>query len=47
MYRDITSNRVEGFFGHLKNLIKQNINLNLLLDRYIIEVVKELNACKK
>ena len=33
--------------NHLKNLIKQNINLNLLLDRYIIEVVKELNACKK
>ena len=22
MYRDITTNRVEGFFGHLKNLIK-------------------------
>ena len=21
MYRDITTNRVEGFFGHLKNMI--------------------------
>ena len=31
----------------LKSLIKQNINLNLLLDRYIIEVTKELDSCKK
>ena len=31
----------------LKGLIKQNINLNLLLDRYIIEVTKELEVCKK
>ena len=31
MYRDITSNRVEGFFGHLKNLIKhENLPLFLL-----------------
>lgn len=33
--------------NRLKNLIKQNINLNLLLDRYIIEVTKELSSCKK
>ena len=31
----------------LKVLIKQNINLNLLTDRYIIEVTKELMTCKK
>ena len=31
----------------LKNLIKQNINLNLLLDRYIIETTRELMLCKE
>ena len=31
----------------LKNLIKNNINLNLLIDRYIIEITEELNLCKK
>lgn len=31
----------------LKCLIKGNINLNLLLDRYIIEITKELELCKK
>lgn len=31
----------------LKTLIKQNINLNLLIDRYIIEISKELKLCKK
>ena len=31
----------------LKCLIKQNINLNLVLDRYIIELIEELNICKK
>ncbi len=31
----------------LKCLIKNNINLNLLLDRYIIEVTEELELCKK
>jgi len=31
----------------LKCLIKGNINLNLLLDRYIIEVAEELDLCKK
>ena len=31
----------------LKCLIKNNINLNLLLDRYIIEITEELNLCKK
>ena len=31
----------------LKCLIKGNINLNLLIDRYIIETVEELNLCKK
>jgi DNA polymerase-3 subunit delta' len=30
----------------LKKLIKQNINLNLLIDRYIIEVSKELEYAK-
>ena len=32
--------------NRLKSLIKQNINLNLLLDRYIIEVSEELKSCK-
>ena len=36
---DITNN--------LKCLIKNNINLNLLIDRYIIEVTRELILCKK
>ena len=31
----------------LKCLIKRNINLNLLLDRYIIELIEELDLCKK
>ena len=31
----------------LKCLIKSNINLNLLLDRYIIEITEELLLCKK
>ena len=31
----------------LKNLIKNNINLNLLIDRYIIEITEELDLCKK
>lgn len=31
----------------LKCLIKGNINLNLLLDRYIIEITEELGLCKK
>lgn len=31
----------------LRVLIKKNINLNLLIDRYIIEISKELNLCKK
>ena len=29
----------------LKQLVKKNININLLLDRYIIEVGKELEKC--
>ncbi len=29
----------------LKQLIKKNININLLLDRYIIEIGKELEKC--
>lgn len=33
--------------NNLKNLIKNNINLNLLIDRYIIEITEELNLCKK
>ncbi len=31
----------------LKLLIKKNINLNLLIDRYIIEVTKELRLCQE
>ena len=31
----------------LKCLIKNNINLNLLLDRYIIEITEELELCKE
>jgi hypothetical protein len=31
----------------LKCLIKNNINLNLLIDRYIIEITEELELCKK
>ena len=33
--------------NQLKCLIKENINLNLLLDRYIIEITEELELCKK
>ena len=33
--------------NHLKCLIKGNINLNLLLDRYIIEITEELSLCKE
>ena len=33
--------------NRLKCLIKNNINLNLLIDRYIIEVAEELELCKK
>ena len=33
--------------NNLKRLIKNNINLNLLLDRYIIEVTRELISCQK
>lgn len=33
--------------NRLKCLIKSNINLNLLVDRYIIEVAEELDLCKK
>ena len=31
----------------LKCLIKSNINLNLLIDRYIIEITEEFGLCKK
>ena len=31
--------------NQLKSLIKRNINLSLLLDRYIIELVRELQLC--
>ena len=33
--------------NRLKCLVKNNINLNLLLDRYIIEITEELGLCKK
>ena len=33
--------------NYLKKLIKKNINLNLLIDRYIIEISREVKGCKK
>ena len=33
--------------SELKPLIKKNINLNLLIDRYIIEITEVLSICKK
>ena len=39
--------KVLNITNQLKCLIKNNINLNLLIDRYIIEITEELELCKK
>ena len=39
--------RILDITNRLKCLIKTNINLNLLLDRYIIEVTEVLSICKE
>ena len=46
-YSDNTLINILNITNKLKCLIKNNINLNLLLDRYIIEVTEELVLCKK
>lgn len=48
-YDDIPINNIVNMLditSNLKTLIKQNINLNLLVDRYIIEISKELEYAK-
>ncbi len=48
--KDFSSNTIINILditNKLKCLIKNNINLNLLLDRYIIEIAEELDLCKK
>ena len=48
-YHEIPTNSIVNIMditNKLKMLIKQNINLNLLIDRYIIEVSKELDYAK-
>ena len=46
-YSTITLINILNITNKLKCLIKGNINLNLLLDRYIIEITEELELCKK
>lgn len=46
-YPNLTIINLLNVTNKLKCLIKNNINLNLLLDRYIIEITKELELCKK
>ena len=46
-YPIITLINILNITNKLKCLIKGNINLNLLLDRYIIEITEELELCKK
>jgi DNA polymerase-3 subunit delta' len=46
-YSSITLINILDITNKLKCLIKNNINLNLLLDRYIIEITEELELCKK
>jgi DNA polymerase III delta prime subunit len=46
-YSTITLINILNITNKLKCLIKGNINLNLLLDRYIIEIIEELELCKK
>lgn len=46
-YPNLTIINLLNVTNKLKCLIKNNINLNLLLDRYIIEITEELELCKK
>ena len=46
-YTSSTLINILNITNKLKCLIKSNINLNLLLDRYIIEITEELVLCKK
>lgn len=46
-YSSTTIINILNITNRLKCLIKNNINLNLLLDRYIIEITEELELCKK
>lgn len=46
-YQDGQLVKILDITNRLKCLIKNNINLNLLLDRYIIEITEELGLCKK
>ena len=46
-YPVVTIINILNITNRLKCLIKNNINLNLLLDRYIIEITKELDLCKE
>lgn len=46
-YPNLTIINLLNITNKLKCLIKNNINLNLLLDRYIIEITEELELCKK
>ena len=49
-FKEFSSNTIINILditNRLKCLIKNNINLNLLLDRYIIEIAEELDLCKK
>ena len=47
IYPPTTIINILNITNRLKCLIKNNINLNLLLDRYIIEITEELELCKK
>lgn len=47
VYQNTTIINILDITNKLKCLIKNNINLNLLIDRYIIEVAEEFNLCKK
>ena len=47
IYPENTLINILNITNKLKCLIKNNINLNLLIDRYIIEVAEELELCKK
>ena len=46
-YPNLTIINLLNITNKLKCMIKNNINLNLLLDRYIIEITEELELCKK
>ena len=46
-YSPLTLINILNITNKLKCLIKSNINLNLLIDRYIIEVTEEIELCKK